>query len=235
MLNTNNIQENVLKKIHEGAVSMHSRTYFVLRTLSITLAALITLALAFFAFSFIYFSVQESGSQFLLGFSQQGILTFFALFPWSLLLLALAFLVALELVLRNFSFGYRTPVLRTFLWVVLVGILGSVLFSFTPIHSILLNEADNDQLPVLGPLYKQVHGPHREHGVYRGFITTIHSTRFEISYNDSDHDSDDGTWTVYPPRGYDLRTLSVGDNVYIAGRLFGGVVYAYGISIVASE
>lgn len=229
MLKENNIQEKVFEKIHAGNVSMHSRTYFILRTAIVIVTALFVLLLSFFAFSFVFFNVHESGARFLLGFSGQGLMASISLFPWAILLFAIALLVIFETVLRTFSFGYRTPLLRAFLWVVVVGIVGSTLLSLTPIHSSLLNKADTDGLPVIGPLYTQIQNSRQEQGIYRGEITSITDTAFVISYNDTDHDSDEGSWIVEPPPGFDLLTLTVGEKVYVAGQLKDNIIYAYGI------
>lgn len=229
MLQENDIQKSVLEKVRTRSVSMRSKLYFALRIVLVGVLSIITLACSIFALSFIYFSVHESGEQFLLGFDQQGLVTFALLFPWLILLLAILLLVTLETLLRNFKFGYRLPLLRIFLWLFGIGAVGSMLVSITPLHSFLLLQADKDQLPILGPLYESIHDSHREQGVYRGNITSITESDFVISYDDTDRDSDEGSWTIVPPKGFGLGTLSLGEKVYVAGRIRQGIVYAYGI------
>lgn len=229
MLKTNNIQENVLEKIHTGNVSMHSRTYFILRTSILILTSLAILSLAFLAFSFVFFNMQENGSQFLLDSNKQGLVALVSLFPWTILLFAIMLLIVLEAVLRTFSFGYRTPLLRAFLWILVIGITGSTLLSLTPLHPMLLTEADNDNLPVIGSLYTQIRNSRQENGIYRGEVTSVTDTAFVISYADTDRDSDEGSWIIEPPAGFDLSTITVGERIYVAGVLRDDVVYAYGI------
>jgi len=219
----------VLGKIHAGAISQHSHTYFTLRSALLGTAALLVLASSFFVLSFVFFSVHASGTQHLLGWNGQGLSTFITLFPWGELLVALLLLIALEGLLRNFKFGYQAPLLRIFLWVVIVGSIGSTLLGFTPLHSSLLSAADNDQLPILGPIYKQVHVSHQTQGVYRGNVTEIKESSFTISHNDADRDSDEGTQNVIPPAGFDINQLKVGEKVYVGGRAHSDVIYAYGI------
>lgn len=235
MLQTNNIQEKVLEKIHAGDVAMHSPAYFFFRTLLIGTAAVIVLTASFFILSFVFFSVHESGVRYLLEFSEQGLLTFVTLFPWLALLISLALLIVLEAILRNFKFGYRFPLLRIFLWLIILGAVGSTLLNLTPLHSYLLSAADNDQLPFIGSWYEQVHDSHQAQGVYRGDVTAIAEASFVISYNDTDRDSDDGAWNIIPPTGFDLTQLSIGDKVYVAGHLRNGIVYAYGIHPVSED
>lgn len=135
---------------------MHSRTYFSFRTFLVDSAALLIFVLSLFALSFFIFSIGEIESTRLLESGAYGLLTFAGLFPWMILLVSIALLVALEAVLRRFSFGYRYPALRMFLWIALIGVAGSVLVELTPLHSYLLNEARRNQLPVFNSLYTPV-------------------------------------------------------------------------------
>ncbi|MBU6388468.1 hypothetical protein KGQ72_01150 [Patescibacteria group bacterium] len=229
MLQETDIQKSVLEKIHAGAVTMHSRVFFVLRTVLAGVVALLILAGALFALSFLFFHINQSGARFLLGFGNRGLMTFIALFPWASLLLALVLLVALELVVRHFTPVYRFSLIRIFLWLAGIGIVGSALIGLTPLHASLLSAADNNQLPLLGPIYTQVHRSHHAQGVYRGYVTSVAESTFVMSHNDTDRDSDEGTWTVQPPQGFNLATLSVGEKMYVAGRLQNGIVHAYGV------
>lgn len=235
MLKETNIQKNVLEKIHAGAISQHSHTYFTLRAVLLGIAALLVLASSFFVLSFVFFSVQTSGAQYLLGWNGQGLSTFITLFPWGELLVALLLLIALEILLRNFKFGYQAPLLRIFLWVIIVGAIGSTLLGFTPLHSSLLSAADNNQLPILGPVYEQLHVSHQMRGVYRGNVTEIKESSFVISHNDTDRDSDEGTRNIIPPTGFDIGRLKVGDKVYVGGRERSDIIYAYGIHYESHE
>lgn len=211
---------------------MRPRVYFILRAVFIGIGALCILAGSLFALSFVFFNIHESGVRFLLEFGEQGLVAFLKLFPWVFLLLFLILLVALELVVRQYTPAYRFSLLRIFLWVLVVGIAGSTFIGFTPLHASLLSAADTDHLPVLAPLYKQVHESRVTHGVYRGDITSVTESTFVISHNDTDRDSDEGTWTIVPPKGFNRNTLKVGKKVYVAGRLQNGVVYAYGIRLL---
>lgn len=211
---------------------MHSRIFFALRAFFIGAIAVFVLAASLFILSFIFFSVRESDVHYLLEFGEHGIGTFLAIFPWLTLLFALALLVALGALLHNFKFGYRFPLFRIFLGILAVGIVGSVLVGLTPLHSFLLSQADNDRLPLLGPWYEQLHDSHQKQGVYRGDITSLTSSQFIISHNDTDRDSDEGVWTIVPPVGFATSTLHIGDRLYLGGQMTQGIVYAYGIRVL---
>ncbi|MGH7175533.1 MAG: hypothetical protein ACREGR_04210 [Minisyncoccia bacterium] len=229
------LQERVLERIRKGEVSMRPRRYFILRAIGASVVALLALACSVFALSFVIFAIHESGEQFLLGFGTRGLVTFVTLFPWLSLVVSVLLLIALEVLLRTFRFGYRLPLLGIFFWILAAAVAGSVIVNLTPLHSFLLERADQDQLPVLGPLYEQLHDPHEPQGVYRGTITAIDATEFVISYDDGDRDPDDGSWTVVPPAGFATSTLVIGSRAYVAGVLMHGIVYAYGIQILQEE
>lgn len=231
------IQKNVLERIHRGEISMRSKIYFLLRIILISTASALILIGSLFVLSFSFFSIHASGVQFLLEFGERGLLKFIILFPWTSFFISLILFMILEFLIRRITPVYRYPLLRIFLWILAIGIIGSVLVNLTPLHSFLLSEADKDQLPILGPWYEQVHDSHRDQGIYRGIITSFskNGLTFVISHNDADLDSDEGTWTIVPPSGFNIDVLSIGENVYIAGQLQNNLVYAYGIRVVSDD
>ncbi|MDE1925326.1 MAG: hypothetical protein KGH79_04090 [Patescibacteria group bacterium] len=229
MLNETDLKASVLQKIRKGEVSMRPRLYFIARLALAAFVAIAALALAMFVLSFVFFSIHESGEQFLLGFGGRGVLTFITLFPWWSLLLTLALIFALDYVLRYFKFGYRIPMLEIVLGALAVVVAAGVLISATPLHSVLLSVADNNELPVLGPLYEDIHDSHEEQGIYRGVISSIQGNAVVIAHNDGDRDTDDGTSTIMLPPGFNVATLYVGERLYVAGDKGEGGVNAYGI------
>lgn len=224
--------KSVLEKIRTGGVSMRPKAYFMLLKAAAWSVAVFILAAAAFALSFVFFSVSESGEHFLLSFGQHGLAAFIALFPWHFALAFVIGVVVLEFLAWRFTAAYRFSMLRVFLWTLVIGIAASTVLGLTPLHSLLLARADQDDLPLLGALYEQIRYPHPEHGVYRGTVTSIGDASFVLSHDDGDHDSDDGSWTIVPPEGFDLGALVVGDQIYIGGRLVNDAVYAYGIQLL---
>ncbi len=208
---------------------MRPRVYFVLQIVFIVLLSIAILLLSVFVLSFIFFSLHESGEQFLLGFGVRGMLTFVTLFPWAALLATLALLSLLEWLLRYFKFGYRLPILRIFIGISAITFIASVLVTVTPLHSSLLGRAEQNELPIIGEFYEAVHDSHESQGIFRGEIMSIRGNTFIISYNNNNLDTDDGTWTVIPPTGFNLSAIHVGEIVYVAGTLMQGSIHAYGI------
>lgn len=228
-MNTQNIKDKVLEQIHAGQVHMHSRAYFIWRALAISGTAIVAFLVAIFFASFVLFVLNESGEASLLSFGPRGFATFFSLLPWLIIGGVLALLVFLEFLLRSFKLGYSIPILRVFGAVAGISVLASALVFASPLHTTLLDVADNDALPLIGELYKVTHISHKEQGVFRGVVTSLASSSFTISHDDSDKDSDDGTWDVSSLGISPDRAPKVGEKVYIAGDVEDNVIHAYGI------
>lgn len=235
MLKETDIQQKVLERIRAGEISMRPKLYFVARVVALALVALLALALAVFVLSFLFFSITESGEQFLLGFGRHGLMAFITLFPWGPFLIALALIVLLDVVVRYFKFGYRVSMLEIFLIALTVVVAAGVAINFTPLHRLLLESADRGELPLVGPLYEGLHAPHQDQGVYRGIISSIQSDQFVIVHDDGDRDTDDGTSTVTVPPGFDTSALYVGERVYVGGKSVLDTVSAYGIQEFAPD
>jgi hypothetical protein len=229
-MNMPSLKDNVLREIRARRVHMRPRMFFVAQVLAIDAGALCAFFVAVFFISFVLFALRESGAASLLRFGSRGLAVFFSVFPWLTIGFVAVLVVAIEWLLRKFTFGYRAPILRVFAGVVAFTIVASVLLALSPLHRALLDRADNDALPVLGEMYESVHASHRDAGIFRGVVTSVATSSFVISHNDFDRDADDGTWTVMPPAGAGVgSTVQLGEKVYIAGDVEGGIIRAYGI------
>lgn len=211
----NSIQEAVLEKIRSGAIHKRPRAYFILRLVAVVLVALLLLATVALVVSFIVFSVHESDEQFLLGFGTQGILVFLKLFPWIYAIFAVALALLLEWLLQGFKFGYRMPLLNIFLVIVVSSVASGILLSVTPLHTMLLRNADRDTLPIIGSLYEHIYDSHESQGVFRGTIASTSRNSFLMNCNDADRDRDDGIFTVDLPT--DSAVPQVGNRVLVFG------------------
>ncbi len=228
-----NIKDAVLNKIRTGDLVMRSRLYFAARVALLTIVAIAVLVISILIFNFISFSVRISGHESLLGFGSRGLLTFFALFPWWLLLVDVALIIALENLLRQFKFGYKSPVLYLLgiILVLTIGV-GTLLDRVTPFNDQMLDRAEHHGLPgPLGEFYESAHRGHvPDDGVCRCIITAINGETITA------YDSVTGTSTVFtievPSDDPQATTsmLSVGDIVFIAGDKDGSVIRAFGIS-----
>ena len=232
----NYIAQKVLEKVRTGDVHMHTKAYFIFRMALTALLAILTLAVSVWVVSFIFFSIHESGELFLLGFGSRGALVFLSLFPWLSLIVDLGLLLLLEWLLQGFKFGYRISLFSIFLGILFFSIVLGIAFNFLPVHSMLLDRADNDQLPILGEMYESIRDSHQDQGVFRGTVVSLQGSQFVIAHTDLDHDSDDGTRTVSMQPGTVLTTpLRIGERVYVLGNLVDGVIQARGIEELSPD
>ncbi len=227
------IQENVLRKVEEGTVRSHSRAFFMVRFVGTITVAVLAFLLSTFVVSFIFFSIHESGEQFLLGFGGAGVLTFFELFPWTSFIIDIALLVLLEWLLQGFKLGYRVSLV-----VIFVGIFGGsallgFLINLTPLHTTLLGLANKGELPIVGSVYESIRDCHASQGVFRGSIIALAPGQITLTHQDSDRDGDDGTWTVVLPPG--SGPFSLGERVYVFGPLVDGRIEAQGVEPLPTD
>jgi glucan phosphoethanolaminetransferase (alkaline phosphatase superfamily) len=223
------LKNKVLDKIHKKEIFMHPKIYFIARKVMIVVISLIALSLLVFSLSFVYFSIQASGEQYLLGFGINGILIFLKIFPWAIIIFTALLFFLFEWILRRFKFSYRMPMIVVFSYTLLVTIIASILVTLTPIHTTFLKRAEMNELPIIGGIYETIHDSQATHGIIRGNIESIQNNTLTISHNDKDKDTDDGTWNVIPPKDFNLSGLYVGEKIYIAGKINGTSIYAYGI------
>ncbi len=159
----NNIKDAILGKIRSHKVGMHPKYYFVLRVAAFAIVSLALLAVSVFILNFILFSIRINSQDVFLGFGPRGLGPFLAFFPWDLLAVDVALIAVLLWLLRQFKFGYRSPLLFMLLGVILFTLgLGFLLDRKTGVNERFLLEANERRLPPpLGGYYRGVrHHPH---------------------------------------------------------------------------
>lgn len=224
-----NIQNNVLEKIRSGQIQIKPKAYFVARLSATIFITIVILVLSAFILSFILFSVRESGQQFLLGFGSMGIYTFLSLFPWTLLLIDTVMIFVLERLLKGFKFGYRISALSIFIWAFIASTVLGMFVSLTPIHNMLLEYAEQDELPFIGDTYQSIHDSHSDQGVFKGTVVSVDGDNVTI-INDEIYDEDDGVHTIELPKDHGVVNLD--DTIYVLGSVNGEVIEAHGFQNV---
>lgn len=233
-----NISDTVLTHIRSGGVRMRSKLYFAVQIALTFIVACAVLALSIFLASYILFVLRINGHESLLSFGWRGVGVFFELIPWALVGADVVLLLVLEWMLRRFKFGYQHSILYLFLFLIVVaGTLGVALDRGTPFHDTLSKHAENNELVFpLTALYEHARRPAPgELGVYRGVVLSVGEETFVMTYDDRDNDGDDGMWTVFPPLGFEIEEVLLGDRVYVAGDRLEDSIRAYGIHILEHE
>lgn len=229
------LQNEVLKTIHSGEVAMRSKHHFTLKFTALVLVSLVALVTSAFIFNFILFSIRISSQEALLGFGTQGIWAFFRFFPWYLLVINILSIGILEWLLRQFRFGYRTPVLYLLgALLILAAGLGFAVDRGTPFNDRLLEHSPRLPRPI-GQFYEGARRPPtRGSGICRCTIVSIEDNTLIVE----DLRGSTTTLTVVVPTNNPRATtthLNVGDIILIAGDEEGGIMHAFGIQRLRTE
>lgn len=181
MTNENSkIKNNILEKIKHGEVSMRPRWHFVLETI-LVVSGMVLLAMGLlYLLSFIVFFFRQSGLFFTPLFGFHGIITFLYASPWLLIFVAIVFIGALEVLVRKYSFGYRTPLLYILFGIVGISFLGTYVLAQTPIHARLQMYTNESRIPFVAPLYKK-YGEHKLPNVHMGIISEVTEDGFVLN------------------------------------------------------
>jgi hypothetical protein len=229
-INQNNIEKTVLEKIKAGKVSMKPRAYFILSSVIVGLVILLIILVTSFLISYALFAMQSSGKLFLLGFGVRGIFIFLSLFPWGTLLVEVVLITLLERILRQYPLGYKNPFFYVLSTSIVVIVFFAVILNLTHLHSRLLWQEKQKQLPVLGAWYENIESVPPVRGVFRGEVVDITGDTVILRDDDHEQDRDDGVRTVLVTRELENGAqVKRGDRVYAAGRVVNGEIRAYGL------
>lgn len=223
-------KETILDRINREGISMHSRTYFMLRLIGLAVLTLLILIISIFICTFIFFILRLNGHDALPAFGPSGWVLFLRFFPWHLLILDVLFVILLRYLLRTFPIAYRTPWVYAVLALIVVSIsTGLVIDRGTRVNDDLLRRSDQGGVPF--PIRGVYEGARRPLppgvGAFRGIITNVASSSIQIS----DPDRSGGPLLVQLPQRqrYDLPPFTVGQTVFIFGKETDGVISAFDI------
>jgi hypothetical protein len=213
--------------IRSGKVHMRPRWKFVLSGVLAALGGVILLLTLLYITSFAFFELRQSGALFVPVFGMRGVFAFFAALPVLLIILILLFIVVLEILVRRYRVGYRTPLLVSVAAVLLVVVIGGWVLERTRIHEELLrqNRAPGGLPPFLSMMYRP--DSDRVPDIYHGMIVSMIPGGFLLA-----DDNGAGTTTVLidPSTRLPLGAgFNPGDEVVVFGDDASGTVHAIGI------
>ncbi|MBI5955140.1 MAG: hypothetical protein HY865_26080 [Chloroflexi bacterium] len=224
---TNNpATEKILEAINTGQIKKRPRWHFVLQAiLTLSAVGMVLIVLLFLA-SFLFFVLLRTGV--LLPPSDLGhigLLLFVVALPQHLALLFLLliiFIIALQILVRRYSFSYRRPLFYSLLSIVLVTLIGGYAIARTPLHRFLIQDAARGPLPVIGEFYHEFKGLEFLN-IQAGTITEITENGFKLA------SMDEGTLTVIvtgDTRLWDDLGYAVGNKVVVVGERNNGTIKA---------
>lgn len=224
-----NIKDEVLKKIQTGQISMRSKAYFLIKLGFLSILTVLITVVSIFLLSFVLFSSSLDGSLFLVRFGGSGLYNFVLTLPWYLLLVLIFLLILLDLLLKSFSFGYKSPAVfllgGTFL--VITGL--STLVNFTPFHQSIMDRVEKDKTLPFHNIYDGVDSRYQKPGTWKGYVGKINGNSFKFKYVIGIK-GEFGEAEVFAVNEITVvGKLAEGDLVFVAGNILDNRIMAYGI------
>lgn len=225
----NKIKEIVLAKIKSGQAKMKPKWHFVLRSVLLVSGIIILSIALFYLVSFILFALRQTGVLFMPAFGLAGVKAFFVSLPWILILVSIIFIIALEILVRQYSFAYRKTFLYSLFAIILFIVLGGWVTFASGLHQGLFNQATQGKLPVAGPLYRGMGFGHPQ-DVYVGKIEKIGEKGLDIQNQAGEKLEIKASPETRFPFGTDFEE---GDTVMVFGKMEkGSSVEAIGIHCI---
>jgi hypothetical protein len=178
-LDTKLIQDNIRKAIEAGSVKMRPKWHFIARTALLTVGLALVFFTGVYLASFIIFILHQTGVWFLPVFGLSNIHILLFSLPWLLIVIAGIFIILVEILLRQYPFAYRRPLMYSACGVIAFVILGGIVVAATPLHDRFYTNAKLNKLPFAGTFYRQF-GMEDHHSIHPGMIVEIGEDRFLI-------------------------------------------------------
>lgn len=183
MQNDEQNQQDILDKIKSGKVAISPPMFLRWQEIFWVLVVLILISLAAYLASFMLFVASTNRLWDLLFFGSIGIKDFVLFFPWLFLFVVLLLAWLAERFAWKYSFAYHMPKLYVALASLFFTAIVSLAILNTPLHSRLYEYAQNQNLPIAGPMYR-FFGQYHPGNFYIGEVKRIYSDKFLITLGD---------------------------------------------------
>ncbi|MEM9336728.1 MAG: hypothetical protein AAGA35_02660 [Patescibacteria group bacterium] len=177
-----NLKEKLLYRIESGEMCMKPKWHFMLKSVLAVAGALLAFVGLVYLISLIVFVLRLTGIAFVPEFGSAGLLKFFLAAPWLLILLAIIFVITLEVLVQRFAFAYQKPLLYSLIGVIVISLVSGYLFSKTPAHQLMLEMARNKQAPLLGSVYRN-YDEQLMADLHFGTVTEVKDDQFSVTTN----------------------------------------------------
>ncbi len=235
MNNEHDLKTSVMDAIRKRKVNMRPRWHFLLLSALAAAGVLILIVTLLYITSLVLFFWRDSGVWYATDFGPRGWFELLRSAPLFLILLVAIFAIVLEVLVRKYSFAYRTPLIASLGAILCVVFVGGLVLAQTSLHRHLQGEARHGHLPPpMGMWYGGAMRPPPPGDMYIGAILLKTADGFIIV-----DENGNGTSTVVVtpktrlPYGEDF---SPGDVVIVIGDAIGtGTIRAYGVRIIDDE
>jgi glucan phosphoethanolaminetransferase (alkaline phosphatase superfamily) len=223
--NQGSIKQSLLEKIKKGEFKMLPRSRFILKAVLIITGIIIVFGAALYIISFMLFIFRKSPLQFLPEFGFGGLRMLFGVFPWTLIIIALVFIVILEILVKRYSFAYRNPLLYSALAVIILVLVVGFIIGQTPLHRRMFQEVRAGRLSFARPFYRNLD--------LRKPENVFHGTVLETSENSFTLETPEGkvlTVEIVPETMFPReKEVKKGDYVMVIGKIKENIIEAGGI------
>jgi|GEM_PF-5605609 len=218
-------EKQLLEKIKTGEAKMLPKSYFVGRTALLVVTVFLAGILAIFLFSFAVFYISSSGYSQLSHFGAMGLPGMFLSFPWLTAIVLLIFLLILAYLIFNSTGIGHKPSLYSIILIIIVVTLFGLAVAKTSFHARFLNRAIQNNLPVIGAVYRG-YGIMHSDSIFSGTATQVNDSGFVLeTENGSEIPVVCGSNTRYPK-----GKIIEGDPVMVLGSMSDGKLSAYGVN-----
>lgn len=223
---THTTTTEILEKIRSHKISTHSKMFFRLRLAAFFILLIGICITSILLCSFILFTIRMTGQSNFIGFGSQGVLLFFALFPWILFLIDVILIGLLGILMRHTSFGYKIPgVYIAGMVLTIIVISGYIVDTKTSFHNDMLFRADKKRLPIFENAYTRVRrAPPEGYGIYRGVVIFREGNMLYIDIDDATGIATTSSVSIDITNDPRAPHIEQGDSVFIAGKIVNGVV-----------
>lgn len=223
------LADNILHTIQKHEVRMRPKWHFILNISLLVVGTILAGLSLLYLVSFIVFTLRQNGSWFMTGFGTQGWSALFVSLPWLLIVLALVFVLIVGLLVKKYSFAYGRPLIYSAFGIILFAGLGGFLIALTPLHSGLLFQAEEKNLPLAGGMYRQFCNKHPSN-VTMGRVIEMIPSGFSLRNQEFEILMVEVTpRTIMPQRGIHLEEV-----VVVLGDREGNIIKAYGVQPVGT-
>jgi len=204
---------------------MIPRWHFVLKS-SLMLVGVVTIALiTVYLASFLVFVFHTTGIWAVPTFGLRGLLFFVTSSPWILILSVLIFLTLLYVLVSQYAFSYKKPLVYSILGIVLIVVGLSSSIQYAALHDRIHEFAEKRNIPGVAPLYRSV-ADRRPQEISFGTISEVQSDGFLLVTDRGEELTVRvSARTKQPPR----QVYSESDTVMVFGFPKDGTVDALGI------
>jgi hypothetical protein len=226
---------SILEKIKKNELTMRPRTYFTLKLVALVLLVVAICIVSIFLSSFILFTLRASGHASLIGFGLSGWEVFLILFPWKLFLFDIILIILLEWLLRSFRFGYKVPALYLLFGVVVLMTITGIIVDHLRLHDDLMRLAGQHRIPSqFGKIYDQARRPPPPPygwGILRATVTAINpDNTIQVDFDDPRKATTTSLTVLIQSQSF-LNMLSIGDKVFIGGKIVNDHIEAQNLRI----